>query len=274
VQIVFGPKKKTASTDPCTKKKKKKKKKKTGKDPIDTVSARLENLATDAGWLAMWERAKAHPVGRQEFARDPDVRTAVLRAVRLGSYARATRLLEKRAEVAIDPVTAAEGLAQLHPRREEDWPGVYASAEHLPPCTIAAVTADEIAAAIRSFDPLTAAGPSGLKASHLQACVGLGGTHAARLLEALQRWVFDNATASLPSQHYPLLGSAHLVAIGKPAGGVRPIAVGETLRCGGWCPRCWRGRRWRRCGRAFSRSSEAWACRTGRRTPRWRRWSA
>ena len=57
-----------------------------------------------------------------------------------------------------------------------------------------------------------------------------GGEESHRLLEALASFCSAHANNSLLSDCVKLLITARLVAVAKPNGGVRQIAVGETLR--------------------------------------------
>lgn len=83
--------------------------------------------------------------------------------------------------------------------------------------------------AILRFPRASAPGPSGLRPSHLQDSLrrkggGLG------LVRALARLTAAWVNGSLPQDHSPYLCGASLTPLRKPDGGVRPIAVGETLR--------------------------------------------
>ena len=83
----------------------------------------------------------------------------------------------------------------------------------------------------RSFKPLRTPGPSGLHATHLREAFDvpcLDAKHA--LQEQLLKWVETSVTGELPSWGGPWLASAKLVPPRKPTGGLRPVAVGETLR--------------------------------------------
>ena len=83
-------------------------------------------------------------------------------------------------------------------------------------------------AALR-FPRASAPGPSGLRPSHLQDALlrrggGLG------LIRALAAFATAWAEAKLPPAHSPFLCGANLTPLKKTDGGVRPVAVGETLR--------------------------------------------
>ena len=81
---------------------------------------------------------------------------------------------------------------------------------------------------LRAFPLETAPGPTGLRVQHLRdACVvGNSDSFLAQLAEVVSLLAQGRA----PSFVAPVLAGAGLVALPKPQGGVRPIAVGEILR--------------------------------------------
>ena len=93
---------------------------------------------------------------------------------------------------------------------------------------LAAVLVPEaIARALRSFPSDTAAGPSGLRVQHLREACAAGSTEA--LLQQLCGVVSLLAQGQACPAVAPSLAGASLVALPKPTGGVRPIAVGEIF---------------------------------------------
>ena len=90
------------------------------------------------------------------------------------------------------------------------------------------VAADEVARALRSFPADTAPGPSCLRVHHLREA-GPPGT-ALSLMEQLTAVVNLLARGQALAAVAPVLAGADLVAVPKPKGGVRPIAIGEVLR--------------------------------------------
>ena len=81
---------------------------------------------------------------------------------------------------------------------------------------------------IKSFRRGTAAGPSGLRAQHLQDAIR--SAHADEVIVHLTRVVGHLSRGDAPIDVSPCLAGATLVALAKPEGGLRPIAIGETLR--------------------------------------------
>ncbi|CAE8622584.1 unnamed protein product [Polarella glacialis] len=81
---------------------------------------------------------------------------------------------------------------------------------------------------LRSFPLDSAAGPSGLRVQHLLDALTLG--YREPLLEQLAEVVQLLARGLAPAEVAAHLAGAGLLALAKPKGGVRPIAIGEVLR--------------------------------------------
>ena len=88
-----------------------------------------------------------------------------------------------------------------------------------------------VAEAIRSFPRGSAGGPDGLKPQHLldltSSSAGLEGERLLRALTAFTNLILSGGT---PVEIQPIFFGASLIALNKKDGGVRPIAVGCTLR--------------------------------------------
>jgi len=101
----------------------------------------------------------------------------------------------------------------------------------------------------RSFSPGSATGPSGLRQQHVLDCLNSVESAAKTgLLEALLTLVPTVSAGRLHPLAAPYLCAARLILLRKKDGGVRPIALGETLgktmRSGaepadGWIERSW-----------------------------------
>ena len=85
-----------------------------------------------------------------------------------------------------------------------------------------------VARSLRAFPAETAPGPTGLRVQHLREACTAGSRDA--FLAQLAAVVQLLAQGRAPSFVAPVLAGAGLVALPKPSGGVRPIAVGEILR--------------------------------------------
>ena len=89
----------------------------------------------------------------------------------------------------------------------------------------------DISKAINSFKPGSAAGPDGLRPGHLKqlVCKSVGET-GNRLLGTLTVFVNLVLSGNVPEHITDTFYGANLCALNKDGGGIRPIAVGNTLR--------------------------------------------
>ena len=81
---------------------------------------------------------------------------------------------------------------------------------------------------VSDFSPTSGAGASGLRPSHVQQAMRLA--TGAQLLSLLVEVVQLLLQGHVPPTVVPWLCGAFLMALRKPSGALRPIAVGETLR--------------------------------------------
>ena len=91
------------------------------------------------------------------------------------------------------------------------------------------VSSDSVKSAIFSFPAGSAGGPDGLKPGHLKHLIGASEA-GNRLLESLTRLVNFILRNEIPVEIQPIFFGANLCALSKKDGGIRPIAVGTTLR--------------------------------------------
>ena len=117
----------------------------------------------------------------------------------------------------------AQALAALHPSSP---PPTVDPIEQLP--LAAEIVPDLVARCLSSFPVDTAPGPTGLRAQHLRDGCVAGGRDS--LLTQLTAVVQLLAHGRAPAHLAPILAGAGLVALPKPSGGVRRIAVGEIVR--------------------------------------------
>ena len=88
----------------------------------------------------------------------------------------------------------------------------------------------EIVQAIRYFPSNSAGGPDGLRPQHLVDLISASAERGGReLLTALSSFIVHILEGNTPSIQ-PIFFGANLIALNKKEGGIRPIAVGQTLR--------------------------------------------
>jgi hypothetical protein len=154
-----------------------------------------------------------------------------------GEFSRAVAVLSSNDVLApITPATVAQ-LHSLHPD-EEGFDGQDLDADYiaelraLQPGSPLTITEADVLLAMGKTSVKSAGGPSGLTANHLRSAF-LRDTHSlSKLLAAVFTRLVNGAgdTDAVAA----LLGACRLIPLLKPAGGIRPIAVGEILRriCG------------------------------------------
>ena len=91
------------------------------------------------------------------------------------------------------------------------------------------LSSDSVKTAILSFPAESAGGPDGLKPGHLKHLFGASEA-GNRLLESLTKFVNFVLKDQIPENIRPIFFGANLCALSKKDGGIRPIAVGTTLR--------------------------------------------
>ena len=91
------------------------------------------------------------------------------------------------------------------------------------------VSVDSVKLGILSFPAGSAGGPDGLKPGHLKHLIGASEV-GNRLLESLTKLVNLVLEDLIPVEIRPIFFGANLCALSKKCGGIRPIAVGTTLR--------------------------------------------
>ena len=91
------------------------------------------------------------------------------------------------------------------------------------------VSPDSVKSGILSFPAGSAGGPEGLKPGHLKQMIGAAEA-GNRLLESLTKLVSLVLESKIPEDIQPIFFGANLCALSKKDGGIRPIAVGSTLR--------------------------------------------
>jgi len=123
-------------------------------------------------------------------------------------------------------------LRELHPRA--DGPNLEPPLAEDRPEVAPSWASDQLLdmeTVVLSFPPGSAAWPSGLRPQHLLDCLNSTDRAAkAGLLEALLTLVKTTSSGRLHPRAAPYLCAVRLIPLRKKDGGVRPIAVGDTLR--------------------------------------------
>ena len=122
-------------------------------------------------------------------------------------------------------------LSEKHPPRYEDSRVPQRAALFSSSPSSLNFSKEEVFRAIRSFPRGSAGGPDGLRPQHL---LDLTSASAERggvvLLSALASFTSHVANGNTPDCIQPYFFGASLIPLSKKDGGVRPIAIGQTLR--------------------------------------------
>ena len=160
----------------------------------------------------------------------PGVRRSVVSAAYDGALSKAASMLISALPPLADPKEAESSLRALHPTRSQ------LIHQPLPESSVAKsgdpqeceIESSAILKATRSFPPGSTGGPSGLRPSHI--AEALKADDAGELAQALAIFATDFVNGRLPEQARGWFCGARMIGIPKKPSGVRPIAVGETLR--------------------------------------------
>lgn len=145
----------------------------------------------------------------------------------VGDIHGAVRLLCSEDTLASDDDITFQNLKEKHPLPllEEN------NFVNPPPKNPVLVSDNETKLAIFSFKPGSAGGLDSLKPQHLKDMINEGlGTSSSTLLFTLSKFIRKILEQELPEEIRPIFFGASLCALKKKDGGLRPIAVGCTLR--------------------------------------------
>ena len=147
-----------------------------------------------------------------------------------GNIRGAIRALTSETGLAPFDNSTAELLRAKHPQPASDEGNLNPSGTENT-VTSFSCTKGEVQKAINSFPPGSAGGPDGLKPIHIKDMVSRSsGDAGGNLLTAITALVNQIIKGSVCTQALPILFGASLCALEKKTGGIRPIAVGNTLR--------------------------------------------
>ena len=176
---------------------------------------------------------------RSRFTRDPLSHLAERVSAKLeeGDYTGAVRIACSEDSIAVINQETLSELKAKHPPAHPDsnFPPAPES-----PALLAEITEREVARAIKSFPCGSAGGPDGLRPQHLKDLTSESAERGGKeLLRALSSFILLVLEGNTPLSIQPIFFGANLIALRKKGGGIRPIAVGQTLRrlvakCGGF----------------------------------------
>ena len=179
--------------------------------------------------LSSYEGVRSSVPQAQGFLQSSNQRLKKRVEVKLvdGNVAGAVRFLSSDFSLAPSNIDMMEALRYKHTPAPSDVrlpPPPSTSVAHM------TVTPEGILKGIRSFGPSSAAGPDQLNPQHLkELTTRQNGEAGSRLVTALASLANLLLSGGIPCAVQPLLYGANLLALRKPDGGVRPIAVGNTL---------------------------------------------
>ena len=205
--------------------------------------ARRLRLFRSGAWPSLWtevrpartEGPKRRPLTRSRSNQEtlpPSVVDTIKGLVEEGAFSKAAKHLVSRGLADISDPDVSAKLASLHPRGSP----VHVGGDSALPERVDVgweLHPDDwdtlCLTAIQGFPSGSAPGPSGLRPSHLKDCLKRAGSISA-LKVGLRKFVQAAISGHLPRALHPVLCAANLIPLNKKDGGIRPIAIGDTLR--------------------------------------------
>lgn len=151
--------------------------------------------------------------------------SAVTAKIEDGNLKAAIRIITSGDQPATDNPETLQALHERHPaaapdRHQVQDPSVF---------SVARFSEADVVAAIRSFPAGSTGGPDGLRPQHLRDLISNRET-GAPLLSSLTTLVNCLFEGKCPPTVCPIFFGGRLIALQKKSGGIRPIAIGYTLR--------------------------------------------
>ena len=172
------------------------------------------------------DRGKVNPSTRK--SQDPLQLLAkrVSEKMEEGDFKGAVRLTCSEDSIASNSEDTIAALRSKHPPSHPE-----STSSEAPSTSAMTVNEVDVMQAIQSFPKGSAGGPDGLRPQHLQDMVGTSaGAEGVHLLQSLTAFTNLVLTGDIPAEIRAFFFGASLTALNKRDGGVRPIAVGCTLR--------------------------------------------
>ena len=145
-----------------------------------------------------------------------------------GDYKGAVRLACSEDSFATIDTDVLSTLKEKHSSAHPDtcFPSVPELSE-----AFAHITEKEVAMSIKSFPSGSSGGPDGLRPQHLKDLTSESAERGGReLLSSLTSFINHILEGNAPHSMCPILFGATVIALRKKEGGIRPIAIGFTLR--------------------------------------------
>jgi hypothetical protein len=158
------------------------------------------------------------------------LKNVVCEKIDMGNISGAMRMLLADDSIAPDNTETFANLLEKHPARTADR--ISLGSNSAPPQSEIEISHEVLIKCIQSFPPDSSAGIDGLRPQHVKEMY-LGATDTNTLSLNLNPLVsFCNLifNGKLPDLIRPLFFGARLIALNKKDGGIRPIAVGNTIR--------------------------------------------
>lgn len=201
----------------------------------DTFRERLR-LWERKQYATLWDLALPSSTARPAHTPSPQEqeRSNAKRSIRLakeGAYGKAANALTSTG-IAAPSEHVSQDLLNKHPQQVPETDTIQYTATTPAAADWTKVTAEEVIKSVKKFPAASAAGGSGLRPNHLDELLKVPNTNEdVGLIGGITAVVNILAQGKGPATIAPWIAGAPLTALNKPeGGGVRPIAVGETLR--------------------------------------------
>ena len=190
------------------------------------LTAHVRKQITDFSSSEDLTRTSENGPSRPARKRESSLNSRVSKKMDAGDVKGALRAVCSDDSIAPDIAETLQQLAEKHPRRTTPL------TPRSPISTSSrTVIANVVKTAILSFPAGSAGGPTVMCPQILKDLISPSNGHAGtRLLEKLTEFVNLVLSGNLPPRIRPIFFGANLIALGKKGGGIRRIAVGNTLR--------------------------------------------
>ncbi len=162
---------------------------------------------------------------RKKMSGDQSLATAVMSKIEDGNIKAAIRIITSGDSPAVDNDNTYQSLCDRHPQAPVDKnpspdPDKFSAVQF---------TEEDVLAAISSFPAGSAGGPDGVRPQHLRDLTSNKETGPA-LVKSLTAFINHLMMGKCPSSVTPIFFGGRLLALQKKLGGIRPIAIGYSLR--------------------------------------------